>query len=102
MQHLDTGGSFWTWSAGTGPWLGASITVVDPVVMLVTAGVDGLLLRRDGRRQLLFSPNASIGLAVAFFLSAAIDRPTFTFWSRHGLVTVCERFSWHTSNVQKE
>ena len=66
VQHLEAGGSFWTWSAGTGLWLGASFTVVDPIVMLVTAGVDGLLLRRDGERQLLFSPNASIGLAVAF------------------------------------
>jgi hypothetical protein len=65
-QTLDSGESFWTWAGGTGPWLGGAVALTDRVALTLTAGADGILLRRDARQTFLFSPNGNLGVAVGF------------------------------------
>jgi hypothetical protein len=65
-QGLDGGGRFWGWAVGTGPWLGGAVAVSDRLSVIVTAGIDGLLLRRDGGHDLMLAPNGNAGLRVGF------------------------------------
>jgi hypothetical protein len=65
-QSLDRGGGYWSWCAGTGPWVGAAVALSEWLSLSITAGLDGLALRRDGGASLLLSPHASAGLRVGF------------------------------------
>jgi hypothetical protein len=65
-QNLDAGGGYWSWEAGTGPWLGAAVTLGARAAIVLTAGADGLVLRRDEQATLVLSPNANVGLRLGF------------------------------------
>jgi hypothetical protein len=65
-QALDVGGGYWSWSAGTGPWLGGAVALGERLSLTIAAGLDGLVLRRDGGEGLLLSPHASAGLRLGF------------------------------------
>jgi hypothetical protein len=65
-QTLDAGGSFWGWMAATGPWLGGAVAISDGVLVTLTAGLDGVSMRRDGGQAFLLGPHAGAGVRLRF------------------------------------
>jgi hypothetical protein len=65
-QSLDGDSSFWSWTVGTGPWLSGGVAITESITGVVTVGLDGALLRRDGRNEMFLSPHAGAGVRLAF------------------------------------
>jgi hypothetical protein len=62
VQSVDHGPRYASWAFGTGPALAGSLPLGAHLALVAAAGVDAVLLRRDDRRTLTFSPTGFLGL----------------------------------------